>query len=160
MNIFLIRESASLSAVAFKQIDPVRARKQLLECCQILASVDILVTGSTNMLKADGTPYKLAHQHHPITKRCAEYMDQWDLCYDVARTLADEFPGHACSRSFFSWAAHLPHLRVRSNLKPEPFELLLCRLGFDPIMVEDRFQYSNIMAGYLQLKHLRDQENK
>lgn len=156
MNIFLIRESASLSAVAFKQIDPVRARKQLLECCQILASVDILVTGSTRMLKADGSPYKLAHQHHPITKRCAEYMDQWDLCYDVARTLADEMPGHACSTSFHRWS-HTWLGRVQINLKSDP-GLILCRLGFDPIMVEDRLTYSNIMAGYLRLKHIRDKE--
>lgn len=157
MNIFLIRESAYRSAVEFKRIDPVRARKQLLECCQILASVDILLEGSTNMRKSNGESYRLAHQHHPITKRCAKYWDQWCLCYDVARTLADEMPGHACAISLHRWAtmrySHMSHLLVDSDAR-----LLVCRLGFEPTLVDSRQSYSVIMSDYLQLKHLRDKE--
>jgi hypothetical protein len=71
MNVFVINTSIKASCEEMAQLDPTRAMKQLLECCQILASAEHLVKGYTTMLKADGTPYGKAHPHHPCTKYAA-----------------------------------------------------------------------------------------
>ena len=60
MNIFLLSPNIKESCEELARLDPVRARKQLVECCQLLATVDHIKNGFTNMLKADGTPYKMA----------------------------------------------------------------------------------------------------
>lgn len=156
MNIFLIRPCPSCSAKVFLAIDPVRARKQLLECCQILATVDHILFGATTMLKADGSPYGKAHPHHPITKRCAEQVNQYRLCLDVAASLADRLPKHACTASLNHWLFQSNAIDRRA-LGCHP-GLLVCRKGLEPVLVGSREEYANVMSAYLATKIERDAE--
>lgn len=106
MNLFIVHPDADVSARMLAQADPRRARKQLLEACQLLAAVDHAIFGETAMLRADGRPYGNAHPHHPITLNMRQSHRNWLLAYSIALGLARQYRGHACSKSFFEWAAH------------------------------------------------------
>lgn len=154
MNIFLIDKDFEASASLFHVVDATRARKQLVECCQLLASADILSRGSTMMRRKDGKPYGLSHPHHPITCAVAERAAQWRLCYDVAIGLAGQYPTHACSASLIVWSRHV-------ELRNDDGGRLLCmRKGYDPVYVPDRAAYADIMSAYLSEKHRRDEESR
>jgi len=149
VNIFLINEDPRRSAIDFAILDPIRARKQLLEGVQLLASVEIIRTGSTAMRKKDGEPYRLAHPHHPLTRRMIVSRAQWSLCYDVVNALSEVFPDHACSRSFARWVAiSAPYLGANDRL-------LIVRKGEPPTLVNSRREYAVIMSHYLATKRRR-----
>lgn len=146
MNIFLIREDPRRSAMHFATLDPIRARKQLLEGVQLLASCDLLRQGKTNLLRKDGEPYRLAHPHHPLTRRMVASRAQWSLCYDVVDALSEVFPDHACSRSFARWISiSAPYLGASD-------QLLIVRKGHPQILVNSRREYAAIMLDYLRSK--------
>jgi hypothetical protein len=141
MNVFLLTPAPLESARIFAQHDPVRARKQLLECLQILASVDHALDGGTSMQKADGSYYKAAHPHHPITKLCRDVGAMYYLTVDVAWALTYQFPDHACSRTFWAW--HWKHRYKRGD------KLICCRSGHEPVYTTSREEYARIMLAYL-----------
>jgi len=148
MNLFLIDQDPVRSAELFMALDPIRARKQLLEGCQLLAATEILRTGSTTMLRADGQPYRLAHPHHPITQRMAMFQSQWMLAHDVVMGLSMQLPRHACANSFRNWRPtplSLPHIG-------QDVELVLVRLHQPKLLVPDRATYASIMSEYLNTK--------
>ena len=141
MNVFLIHPDPARSASLFLAADPIRARKQLLECCQILASVDHTLLGYTGMRKANGDYYKAAHPHHPITKLCADVQAMYSLTLDVTLELARALPDHACSRSLKEWDPML-------SWENDP-RLICCRAGSPPLIVHSREEYAKVMLEYL-----------
>jgi hypothetical protein len=148
MNLFLVHQDPNQSARLLAKADPVRARKQLLEGCQLLASADMLFSGRTNMLKAGGLPYNLAHQHHPITKNMVANKHQWELARDVASGLADEFPDHACSTSFHRWCWEPSKLCLRHYGARDKVSLCVCRSGFPVMFTNTRRNYTRILRSY------------
>lgn len=147
MNIFLINADAMVSAHLFARLDAVRARKQLVECCQLLASVEHAITGASTMKREDGALYKAAHPHHPITKEMAENWYQWALCYDVALHLAMVYRDHACAATLRAWSfddAKIP--------MPEIERYLIVRRGYNIQYVYTRSHYAAILRDYLEAK--------
>jgi len=146
VNIFLIHEDADQSAVDFTAMDRVRANKQLVECCQILATADHLMHKSTKMIKMDGTPYRVAYADHPLVILVSQSLPMWELCRDVAAGLAVQRPNHACTASLLSWMYHGP-------VPPSTDTGLMCfRKGQPPIRVLDRAEYARVMYAYLITK--------
>jgi len=145
MNIFLIHPDPLQSAIDFRALDPIRARKQLLECCQILASADILRFGVTTMRKKSGEPYNLTHQHHPITISTATNPRQWRLCCDVALGLAAAFPQHACAYSFNNWQGGIIEVAGCRGL-------IVVRSGHPHVFVNDYSEYAELLRPYLLKK--------
>jgi hypothetical protein len=147
MNIFLINPDALVSAHLFARLDPIRARKQLVECCQLLASVEHALTGASTMRRDDGQPYKAAHPHHPITREMRENWYQWALCYDVALSLAQVYRDHACTRTILDW-------RFDDSLIPVPADekYLIVRRGYNIQYVYNRAEYARILRAYLEAK--------
>ena len=140
MNVFLVHADVSESSRILAIHDPRRARKQLVECCQLLASFDHLTLGSTSMRKLDGTPYKCAHPHHPLTKYLLVSAEQVKLTYDVGTGLSDFFPNHACSRSIAEWKFHVYGGGSR---------LLACRTGYQPHLCDSRREYAELLLAYM-----------
>lgn len=148
VNIFLIDPSPSISAREFLEKDQIRARKQLLECCQILATVDHLLFNKTEMLKKDGTPYGITHKHHPCVTFSLESITQWELCIHVAHALAEVIPSHACAKSYWRW-------RLTYCLRPQKSadaRLIVVRKNHPQIFVNDYVLYAKIMLDYLRSK--------
>jgi hypothetical protein len=141
MNIFLIDEDPLVSAEKLVTRDPIRARKQLVECCQILATCDILGAGSTDMTRADGESYALAHQHHPLILWSTINWTQWWLCNQVGLGLATCMPEHASATSYLSWRYR--HRPYRS------FSLILWRRGYAPLRCADMSIYAKHCMDYL-----------
>ena len=75
MNVFLISPEAQQAARDLAELDPVRARKQLLECNQILASVEWARTGACTMIKANGETYGQSHRHHPCVTQVRNFTN-------------------------------------------------------------------------------------
>jgi len=149
MNIFLINESAYVSAVLLTKHDPVRARKQLLECCQMLASVDYIWHNDTKMLKKDGTPYGAAHRHHPCVKVASTSAAQYRMLLDLAMQLAFMHPDHACSNSLRLWML-TRRPRHQNPYLAWPGEMVVVRKGTMPVFVETREQYAPMMLDYMR----------
>lgn len=145
MNLFLLHPNHHIGASMLAKRDPIRARKQLLEGCQILATVDHLLHGKTFMMRADGAPYGAAHPHHPIVKNACVSPNQWWLAHDLVKALARCFKDHACSKSFAAWA----HPQ-RSPAKVDAGLLVCCRSGREPCYVTTRTEYSSTMLAYMK----------
>lgn len=149
MNIFLLNSDALKSGQEFVKIDPVRARKQLLECCQILASVEYALFGITSLYRKDGFPYGNAHPYHPIVKNCSVSPRNFWMCVEVAYGLARQFPDHACSKSFLnaaSWGS------VVNKIPNNIIDYVVCRSGKEVKYVRTRSEYVSILRPYLLAK--------
>lgn len=145
MNIFLLSPNIMESCRELAELDPIRARKQLVECCQLLATVDHIKKGSTDMLRADGTPYKMAHPHHPITKNMIVSSANHALCTSVAYWLSKINRLHACTKSFDNWLiSHYSY--VFSG------DLCVVRKNHDTVYVDDIIEYSELMRPYVLAK--------
>lgn len=154
MNIFLLHPDPKISAHMFLARDPVRARKQLLECCQIIATLDIVKTGTTCMLKADGNPYKKTHEHHPCVTHCFVSSPQYfKLLLPVTQGLSDVFPDHACSNSFIAWAKSGAN-QWRVDNKTSSY--VVVRRDHDHAYVDSIDSYARMMNAYLQNKWSND----
>lgn len=148
MNILIVAPSITLSVSQFAQVDPRRARKQLVECCQILACVDILRGGATTMTRADGALYKptLAQMHHPVCVACLMSSRQYIACVTLASCLAWEFPGHASASSFREWHS-------KADVPPAQGGGFLCvRRGMPHKLVNTVEEYAEIMRAYWRKK--------
>lgn len=138
MNIFLVHENYATSAKMLAKADPIRARKQLLECCQLLAHFGL------GMYKVDGTPYKLAHPNHPITRHMKLSYKNYLLCWSVAYCLADLFPSHACSKSFDKF------YRTRHEKEFTGDGYIVCRKGQPVTFVNTLAEYAALMREYCE----------
>lgn len=147
MNIFRIDINPWDSAKLLFKYDPVRARKQLLESCQILASVQHINNGKTDLLKADGTPYKAAHPNHPCTKWAANSLMQYDMLFQTTDALAELLPTHACARSFFNARRDLELQTI--PFPPKYDGLIVVRRGAEHKVVHSVNDYARIMRQYL-----------
>ena len=145
MNIFLLSPNIRESCQELAELDPIRARKQLVECCQLLATVDHIKKGSTDMLRADGTPYKMAHPHHPITKHmCVSYANI-SLCVGVSYCLSNIYPTHACAYSFNKWMySHYDEVITGTHC--------VVRKDHDTLYVNSLTEYSELMRPYVMAK--------
>ena len=148
MNIFLVHPSFEQSAKILAVADPIRARKQLLECCQLLAHFG-------PMRKASGEYYKLGHSNHPVTRHMRISYAQYCLCFNVAFYLAKEFPAHACATSLKAWHMTYFHSLCNFNATPTGIEikklvsnLILCRKGQPQIFVQSIAEYAALMREY------------
>ena len=138
MNLFLVDEDHWVSGRMLLAADPVRARKQLVEACQLLANFG-------TMIKADGTPYGKAHPYHPITKHMAVSWLQYMLCRDVAAGLARVLPNHACSRSFADFMKN----DIYRHPQATPIQsYVVCRSGQPQMYVLTRSKYAEVMRAY------------
>lgn len=150
MNVFVIHPNIVESSREFAAIDPLRARKQLLECCQILSSVDYHQFGTTWMMRKDGTAYKFpkSHRNHPVILAAVKSEDQYRMTVEVAETLAREFPLHASGRSLAFWRANRPGFSgwVEKGLTS-------CRKGFPMVKQLDLVEYARLMRAYVKRKH-------
>jgi hypothetical protein len=153
MNVFVIQPNISESSREFAAIDPIRARKQLLECCQILSSVDYHQFGTTWMNRKDGVPYKFpkSHRNHPVILAAVKSGDQYHMTLEVAETLAREFPLHAAGRSLAIWRANRPVFNGWTEKG-----LTACRTGFPMVKQIDLVEYASLMRAYVKNKHDRD----
>lgn len=154
MNIFRIDINPWDSAKLLFKYDPVRARKQLLESCQILASVQHLNNGKTDLLKADGAPYKAAHPNHPCTTWSANSIQQYDMLFQTTEALAELIQDHACSRSFYAARRELEYQRIACNtINPstnQPYEgLIVVRRGHTHKVVYTVADYACLIRQYL-----------
>lgn len=148
MNVFLIHPDAAESARQLAALDPIRARKQLVECCQLLASVDHHWDGRTTMRRADGFDYKAAHPYHPITIEAGKNLYQWKLIVDVAAGLADVYPNHGCARSFRYWSNRTINV-AQHGLKDPDETYIVVRREYPTIYVSDRETYASLMKQYV-----------
>lgn len=141
MNIFLVHPDYNESAKQLAKADPIRARKQLVECCQLLAHFG-------KMYKADGTEYKLAHPNHPIVHHMRLSFHNYLMCWAVAWHLAPRFPTHASAKSFDNY------FRLVSREKfTDDKRLIACRKGQPQIYVQTLEEYAAIMRDYcIQVK--------
>lgn len=133
MNLFLIHPDPLTSAHILAAADPVRARKQLLEACQLLANFGTL-------LRSDGEPYGKTHPHHPITRHMAISDEQFDLACAIAMTLADVYPTHACAESFQAYQCE----RVSTGGRG----YVVCRKGRPVVYTRSLEHYAGMMAEY------------
>ena len=145
MNIFLLSPDIKESCQELAELDPVRARKQLVECCQLLASVDHIIEGSTDMLRADGLPYKMVHPHHPITKHMCISDANHTLCHAVAYWLSLIYDAHACCKSLRNWTFS-NDFHFKSNT------YCVVRLHHDTVYVNTLTEYSDLMRPYVMAK--------
>ena len=83
MNIFILNPDLNTSATMLFYIDPIRARKQIVESTQMIAiGFEVLDLGP--LYKKDGTPYKTTcHRNHPCTKWTYQSKDNliWHFQY-------------------------------------------------------------------------------
>ena len=145
MNIFRIHPNAWDSANLLLKYDPVRARKQLLESCQIIASVEHAISGRTTMLKADGQPYKAAHPHHPCVRWSVNARQQYDMLCTTTHALASLMTEHACSKSFFNSSAALVCPRNTD------YGMIVVRKGYEHRVVHSINDYALLMREYLEM---------
>lgn len=145
MNVFLMDESFTESAAILSKHDPVRARKQLVECCQLLASAEHALTGSTIMRKKDGSLYKVAHPNHPITLRIQESYSMYLTTVALGLSLAKHFTAHACSASMIEWHS----LSRLATIVPMSRSLVVCRKGKPNVTVWSLRDYAKMMKAYI-----------
>lgn len=151
MNVFLLDPAFGLSCKELSMRDPVRARKQLVECCQVLACVDILRGHPTAMRKADGTQYAptKSQLHHPICVAAAMSNKMYWLTANVALELAKIYPTHACTKSLISY---MKAWGISEQQQDHSGSLLLVRRG-EPHAVLGTFRsYAMHMRQYLESK--------
>lgn len=144
MNVFLVHPDAHASSIMLYKADPIRARKQLLECCQLLATADHIMCGSTTMMRADGEPYGKAHTHHPCTRHMVASWDQQFLTMEVAACLAVLLPTHACAKALGNWT-----LPKRAPIPPKS-GFVVVRFGHWPQLVKTREEYATLCREYLE----------
>lgn len=144
MNIFLVTSAATTSAQQLFKYDPIRANKQILECTQLLAFVDIRLTGTTSLRRKDGAVYRAtkAQLNHPISIHMSRSALTYKLCLDVLHGLLAVKPTHACSTTIRS------HTAVKIDTSAED-SLIVCRRGYPIIYVNTYADYSYIMLAYL-----------
>lgn len=135
MNLFLIHPDPVQSAQLLAEADPIRARKQLLEACQLLANFG-------SMPKADGSLYGKAHPNHPITRHMALSRAQCLLALRVGQSLASVYPGHACSRSLAQFCV-CPSFATAGQT-----DYIVCRKGQPVVYVDTLTEYAALMADY------------
>lgn len=100
MNIFLFDFDLDKNARYFKDKDPKRFNKQLVESVQLMAA-SLSVWNNTSVEKADGSSYVVNRiLYHPackfLTKCIVNHL--WHIEY--LRALTKLSPKHACSKSF------------------------------------------------------------
>lgn len=149
MNIFLLSPNVTESCRELSYLDPGRARCQLKECCQLLACVDHLQLGGTNMIKANGERYRKAHPHHPITKNMTVSCRNYSLCMQVAQELALIYPSHACSKSLYDWMRG-PRATVCMDVGPSAY--CVCRKDQEHVYVTTTTEYSDLIRPYVMAK--------
>lgn len=147
MNIFRIHPDPNVSAELLMQHDPKRGRKQLLECCQIIASSERLHRGDTAMLKANGTPYGLTHPHHPCVSYCKISKLQRNITIETALCLAYLNPAHACSKSLRAWIRDRTAGLSAENISPN---IVVVRKNHEHRFVSTVEQYAALMLAYLR----------
>ncbi len=145
MNIFLIHPQPFTSASQLFARDPIRANKQIVECTQLLAFVEIRRTGTCTLLKADGQPYRAtkAQLNHPISVHMSYQRSSYDLCWSVLEGLLAQRPSHACAASMRGYE----NKRLLA-WKQEP-EYIVCRRGYSLGYVKTLEDYSLLMLRYL-----------
>jgi len=157
MNLFLLQSDIEESAKEFSSIDPLRARKQLLECCQILSCADYHQFNTTWMQRKDKVLYKFpkAHRNHPVVLAAAFSFEQFELTKLVAESLARQFPNHASSESLSIWN----HKRqTYTNWSKKGFTS--CRTGYPITLVSTINEYANLMRQYVLNKQLTSKESQ
>jgi hypothetical protein len=142
MNVFVIHPDFARSCRELAEASPIHAKKQLVECCQILASAERNTCGDTSMFKADGSKYKHAHPHHPITKLVGTSYAMWNLTYTVGMTLAAIYDNHEAGYSIRNWKPLSPPTTGG--------DLIVCRLGREPVITQSLAVYSIFMRTYLR----------
>jgi hypothetical protein len=152
MNVFLLQSNIDESSKEFAAIDPLRARKQLLECCQILSCADYHQFATTWMARKDKVLYKFpkAHRNHPVVLASAFSYDQFELTRLVAEGLAKQFPNHASSESLSIWNSQRLHFNKWSKRG-----LTSCRTGYPITLVETLSEYAGLMRQYLMNKLIK-----
>jgi hypothetical protein len=150
MNIFLINENPVISAEMLFKRDPLRANKQIVECCQLLAFYDITTYGKTAMLTTSGRPYSstLSQRNHPIAIEMRTNPREYYLCSDVLYYLLRQRPNHACAKSFYG-RFNAGYGFTRSSEVVTPARYIVCRRGQPIAYVDSLREYATIMHNYL-----------
>ena len=145
MNVFLLHPDPTVSAQILKDRDPVRGRKQLVECCQLLAAAEARVRPTT-MFRADGLAYGISHPHHPCTVYTWQSLVQRRLVYEVGLALAQVFPTHASSTSItrWQWFDEAP--------TPPEYAYVVVRKGYPHHYTNCREVYSQYIRPYWEQK--------
>lgn len=104
MQLYVLHPCPLMAAERLTEVCPVRARKQLLETNQMLATLSRDWRCVSPMLKKDGKAYGTKmHEHHPVTKWTDSDDDNllWVLWFNFH--LSQQFPSHAAGLSFNRW---------------------------------------------------------
>lgn len=154
MNVFIIDSNVEKSSEEFARIDPKRARKQLVECCQVLAYVDYHHFATTWMIRGNGERYKLAksHKNHPIVLAAVRSKQQFDLTCEVTRTLSTHFPNHRCVHTYQQWLATRPLYTNWDSVSG----LTSCRTGYPLLTGLTIERYAELMRQYVLNKLAND----
>jgi hypothetical protein len=98
MNIFVFDPNPKLSAQYFFLTDPLRARKQVVELCQMMAT---LVNKPVH--KKDGSAYKTpkSFRNHPATKWISVSQKNYAWCWEYLRELIMFTGVEGCKRAMF-----------------------------------------------------------
>lgn len=100
MNIFLFDFDLDKNAEYFKEKDPKRFNKQLVESVQLMAA-SLSVWNSISVKKADGSNYIVDRiLHHPACKFLTNNIVNHLWHIEYVRALTRLAPNHSCSKSF------------------------------------------------------------
>jgi hypothetical protein len=83
MQLFVLDKSSTVAAKMLWEVDPLRANKQLLECCQCIAACGITLPKSNN----NGV-YAITHKNHPIVRWMRENPEHLAWAIEFAEQLS------------------------------------------------------------------------
>lgn len=93
VNIFISDPNPYLSAIA---LDDRRRNKMIVESCQMLSTSLILSGAPTSALpiSKSGSPYKISHISHPVTRWVQSSQDNYGWLASHTRSLLDAYRSH------------------------------------------------------------------
>lgn len=148
MNIFLFEEDLDKNAVFFKEKDPIRFNKQIVESMQLFAA-SMLHHHAIVVYKKDGTPYTVNRiLHHPACKWLLKEKKNhyWHIRY--IQSLLKLAPNHSCNKSFIEAINLLPIIPI-GNWKLDEY---LCIANSDMSGLENPTVF-DIYKRHLENKH-------
>lgn len=148
MNLFLLHPDLPTSAQIFKQKDPIRFNKQIVECAQLLAFFEIAHTGVSTLLKGDGLPYKAtkAQLNHPLSLHMKYHRSTYDLCWNILQSMLVLAPAHQCRYSI------LRYENKRMMAPSTNQEYIVVRRDHPIKHVKTLEEYASILLNYLETK--------
>jgi len=154
MNLLISHPDYAHAAYELMKADPIRGRKQLVECCQIIASVEHLKLGAITMRKSNGELYKKGHTHHPLVINCAESYNQFIMLIDFSLAIGlavSKINKHASCSSFMDWYNSDTYFNLNRKVYNEctSRDYVLVRKGYLAIRVNLVETYANIMREYM-----------